>query len=58
MISTDLIVVVTPWIIFGSALIIVCVRLARARRADQPPQPPPDAREERCPEQNQTAPKR
>jgi hypothetical protein len=57
MISTDLIVVI-PWIIFGSTLIVVCVRLARARRADRPPQRSPDTEEEQCPQKNQTAPKR
>jgi hypothetical protein len=57
MISTDLIVVI-PWIIFGSTLIVVCARLARARRADRPPQRSPDTEEEQCPQKNETAPKR
>jgi hypothetical protein len=57
MISTDLIVV-APWVIFGAALIAVCVRLFRARRAARPRQRPSQTEEERCPEKEQTAPKR
>jgi hypothetical protein len=56
MISADLIVV-APWIIFGTALVAVCVQLLRARRAATPPRRPRPTQEEQCPEQKESAPK-
>ncbi len=55
MISTD-VIVVTPWVIFGVALIAVCVQLLRARRGSRPRRRPPD-QEEQCPtsDSNKTA---
>jgi len=63
MISTDLIVV-TPWIVFGAALVAVCVQLlrsrraGRSRRAERPTRRPAQTQEEQCPQKKQTAPKR
>ena len=54
MISTDLIVV-TPWVIFGAALIAVCVQLLRARRASKPAQRRHPDQEEECSKKNETA---
>ena len=57
MISTDLIVV-APWIIFGAALIAVCVRLLRARSASKPTERRPPNQEEECSKKDETARKR
>jgi len=57
MISTDL-MVVTPWVIFGVALIAVCVQLLRARRASRPEQRRPPDQDEECSKKNETARKR
>ena len=57
MITTDL-MVVAPWIIFGAALIAVCVQLLRARRASKPAQRRPPDQEEECSKKNETARKR
>jgi hypothetical protein len=54
MISTDLIVI-APWIIFGAALIAVCVQLLRARRASKPTHRRPPDQEEECSKKNETA---
>jgi hypothetical protein len=54
MISTDLIVV-TPWVIFGAALIAVCVQLLRARRASKPTQRRRPDQEDECSKKNETA---
>jgi hypothetical protein len=57
MITTDL-MVVAPWVIFGAALIAVCVQLLRARRASKPAQRRPPDQEEECSKKNETARKR
>jgi hypothetical protein len=57
MISTDLIVA-APWIVFGAALVAVCVQLLRSRRAERPARRPAQTQEEQCPEKKETAPKR
>jgi hypothetical protein len=57
MISTDL-MVATPWIIFGAALIAVCVQLLRARRASKQARRRPADQEEKCSKDNETAPRR
>jgi hypothetical protein len=54
MIGTDLIVV-APWIIFGAALIAVCVRLLRARSASRPAGRRRLDQEEECSEKDETA---
>jgi hypothetical protein len=55
MISTDLIVV-APWVIFGIALIAVCIQLLRARRASKPThRRRPDQEDEECSKKNETA---
>ena len=48
-------IALAPWVFFGVALAVVCLRLRRSRRPTVPPREPvvpPDRQETRCPEKN------
>jgi hypothetical protein len=52
-------IALAPWVFFGAALAVVCLRLRRSRRPAAPPREPmaqPDPRADRqetqCPEKN------
>jgi hypothetical protein len=59
------VIALTPWVFFGAALAVVCLRLRRSRRPSAPPHPPEpprppaappgqraDRQEAPCPEKN------
>jgi hypothetical protein len=53
------VVALAPWVFFGAALAVVCLRLRRSRRPAAPPHPPvappgqrADRQEAPCPEKN------
>jgi hypothetical protein len=53
------VIALAPWVFFGAALAVVCLRLRRSRRPTAPPRPPvtppgqrADRQEAPCPEKN------